>query len=180
MPTYVALLRGINVGGKHKLPMKDLTELYVKAGCSQVKTYIQSGNVVFQTKGSAEPVCAKVSAAIEKTFGFSPPIILRTTDEMEKVTRNNPFLKAGAPEVELHVLFLADVPKRADVESLSQYSFPPDEFIVRGKEVYLRLPNGFGTSKLAAMRFDAKLHTVVTARNWRTVNQLLEIMKSFG
>ena len=179
MPTYVGLLRGINVGGKHKLPMKDLSEMYVKAGCSLVKTYIQSGNVVFQTKGGAEPVCAKVSAAIEKKFGFSPPIVLRTSEEMERVTRNNPFLKAGAPETELHVLFLADVPKRADVENLSQYSFPPDEFTVRGKEIYLRLPNGFGTSKLATIRFDAKLRTVVTARNWRTVNQLLEMMRSF-
>lgn len=176
--TYVALLRGINVGGKNKLPMKDLAEMFVAAGCSQVRTFIQSGNVIF----SASPaVVAKlpgvINGQIAKRFGLKVPVVMRTAEQMRSVLGNNPFLKAGVAEDELHVLFLADAPAQARVAALDPDRSSPDEFRVQGQEIYLRLPNGGGRSKLTNAYFGSKLETIRTIRNWRTVTKLVELMK---
>ena len=174
--TYIALLRGINVGGKNLLPMKDLVAMCEEAGCLKVRSYIQSGNVIFSASASdAARLPAVVAAKIEKQFGHKPPIILRTTEQLEDVFRNNPFLKQGAPEEMLHVMFLAGVPAPAAIGSLDAHRSPPDTFIVRGQEIYLNLPNGAGRSKLTNAYFDSKLATVSTGRNWRTVAKLLEL-----
>jgi len=176
--TFVALLRGINVGGKNKLPMKDLTAMFVEAGCRNVRTYIQSGNVVFETAaGAAARLPGTIENRIEKQFGFRPPVILRTAKQLRAVVDNNPFLKAGAAPETLHVMFLADKPTKARVETLDPHRSPPDEFIVQGQEIYLRLPNGAGNSKLTNAYFDSKLATISTSRNWRTVNTLLGMME---
>jgi uncharacterized protein (DUF1697 family) len=98
--------------------------------------------------------------------------VLRKLGDLEEIVKNNPFLKAGAQESELHVVFLGDVPNAEEVARLEKNRVPPDEFAVRGKEIYLRLPNGAGKSKLASV----KLKTLATARNWRTVNKLIEMM----
>ena len=174
---YAALLRGINVGGKNKLPMKDLVSIFEDAGCKNVLTYIQSGNVVFECATSIARVQSAVGAAIEKKFGFNPPFVLRQVGELQDVLKKNPFLKAGAKEDELHVVFLSGEPTREAIARLEQNRVPPDEFIIRGKEIYLRLPNGAGRSKLAAAPSHAKFGGVATARNWRTVNKLFEIMR---
>jgi uncharacterized protein (DUF1697 family) len=171
--TYVALLRGVNVGGNNKLPMKDLASIFQKCGCNNVRTYIQSGNVVFECPTSVARLQETVGSAIEKKFGFNPSLVLRKLGDLEQVVKNNPFLKAGAAETELHVVFLGDAPKAEEVVKLETNRVPPDEFAVLGKEIYLRLPNGAGRSKLASV----KLKTLATARNWRTVNKLIEMMK---
>lgn len=176
--TYVALLRGVNIGGKNKLPMKDLAAIFQKSGCSNVRTYIQSGNVIFECPTSVRRLQQTVGSAIEDKFGFSPSLVLRRLGDLEDLVKNNPFLKAGAQEPELHVVFLADAPKTTDIAKLDQYRLPPDDFAVRGKQIYLRLPNGAGRSKLASVPFHTKFNTVATARNWRTVNKLIEMMKS--
>jgi uncharacterized protein (DUF1697 family) len=103
---------------------------------------------------------------------------LRTADELKKVISNNPFLKAGVAEKELHVMFLADAPDASHIRTLDPDRSPPDTYQVRGREIYLRLPNGMGRSKLSNQYFDSKLATVSTARNWRTVTTLLELMKA--
>jgi uncharacterized protein (DUF1697 family) len=177
--THVALLRGINVGGKNKLPMKDLVEMFVEAGCGDVRSYIQSGNVIF----SAAPALSArlpnlISAQVAKRFGYKIPVVLRTSEQLGKVIRNNPFLKTGVAEEELHVLFLADVPASRNVEDLDPDRSTPDAFQVRGQEVYLRLPNGVANTKLTNQYFDAKLATTSTGRNWRTVTKLFELMKA--
>jgi len=177
--THVALLRGINLAGKNRLPMKDLTEMFAHAGCGGVAAYIQSGNVIF----TAAPVLASridalITAQIKKRFGHEVPVVLRTADELRKVIANNPFLRAGAAEKELHVMFLADAPDASRIRSLDPDRSPPDTYQVRGREIYLRLPNGMGRSKLSNQYFDSKLATVSTARNWRTVTTLLELMKA--
>src|SRR5512143_3373688 len=146
---YVAMLRGINVGGNNMLPMKDLAAIFEKAGCKNVRTYIQSGNVVFECAASIARLQTTVGAAIETKSGFNPPLLLQQAADLEKILRENPFLKAGAKEDELHVVFLSDEPKATDIERLEQNRVAPDEFVVRGKEIYLRLPNGAGRSKLA-------------------------------
>jgi len=176
--TYLALLRGINVGGKNKLPMKDLTEMFVAAGCDNVRSYIQSGNVIFRAAPRvSSQVAGLITAQIATCFGYRTPVVLRTTKQLEDVICHNPFLKVGAAEATLHVLFLADLPDPRRVDGLDPDRSPPDAFIVRGQEVYLQLPNGVARTKLTNDYFDSKLATTSTGRNWRTVMKLLELMK---
>jgi uncharacterized protein (DUF1697 family) len=173
---HIALLRGINVGGKNKLPMKDLAALFEEAGCRDVRTFIQSGNVIFDV---APRVSAKVSqavaAGIAKRFGFSAPVVLRTAEELQKVLRDNPFLRDNVDEDHLHVLFLADEPAPRSLGDLDPKRSPGDAFIARGREIYLRLPNGVARTKLTNAYFDSKLSTVTTGRNWRTLTKLCEL-----
>jgi uncharacterized protein (DUF1697 family) len=175
---YVALLRGVNVGGKHRLPMKDLAAMFEAAGCRDVRTYIQSGNVVFRAGAPlAKKVPAVIAGAISRKFGFEAPVIVRSTGEMLAITRANPFLKAGVDISRLHVLFLADAPAKAAVAALDPDRSPPDRFSVKGSEIFLHLPNGAGRSKLTNQYFDTKLETISSARNWNTVTTLLELME---
>lgn len=174
--TYVALLRGINVGGKHKMPMKDLVEIFAAAKCKDVRTYIQSGNVVFTSSDSlAKGLCPALEKKIEERFGFTAPVVLRSHDQLVRVVRGNPFLKAGKPEVTLHVSFLADAPSLEAISKLDPARSPSDEFRVVGSEIYLYFPNGAGNSKLTSAYFDSRLATTGTARNWATVLKLLEM-----
>lgn len=176
---YIALLRGVNVGGKNLLPMKDLVKMFETCECVSVRSYIQSGNVIF----SAGPKVAArlpslITTQIEKRFGHKPPVILRTLEQLDDVYSSNPFLATGAPEEMLNVMFLAHQPDAEAVSALDPDRSPPDTFTVRGQEIYLRLPNGFGNSKLTNAYFDSKLKTISTVRNWRTVGKLLELMRS--
>lgn len=176
--TYVALLRGINVGGKNKLPMKELLGLFVQAGCRDAHAYIQSGNVIFRAEPDvAAPLPGVIAARIAERFGYRVPVLLRTTEQIGDVIRHNPFIAAGAAEETLHVLFLAERPSAASAESLDPGRSPPDAFIVRGQEIYLHLPNGAGRTKLTNNYFDTRLVTPSTGRNWRTVTTLLALME---
>ena len=173
---YVALLRGINVGGKNKLPMSDLVAMFAKAGCSNVRNYIQSGNIVFRAGTKlAERIPALITASIADRFGYQIPVILRTADELREVCLSNPFLKTGADIERLHVVFLADQPGKANVAALDPNRSPPDAFIVRGREIFLRLPNGAARTKLTNGYFDSVLATISTMRNWKTVLKLFEM-----
>ncbi len=166
---YLALLRGINVGGKNILPMKDLAALFAEAKCKNVQTFIQSGNVLFEGTEKAGPlVCAK----IQENFGFQTTIILRTQAELEIVAKSNPY-----PDLDnSHVVFLASVPTPQQIALLDPNRSPPDQFTVIGREIYLHMPNGMGRTKLTNAYFDSKLKTVSTVRNWRTVLKLLAMM----
>jgi uncharacterized protein (DUF1697 family) len=176
LSVYVALLRGINVGGKNKLPMKDLLSIFVAAGCIDVQSYIQSGNVIFRATPTLAPrVPDLVANAVSERFGLRVPVLVRTADELGRVARGNPFLRAGADEVTLHVAFLADRPPAARVAALDANRSPPDEFTVRGREIYLRCPNGLARTKLTNDYFDSKLATTSTVRNWRTVLKLVDL-----
>jgi uncharacterized protein (DUF1697 family) len=165
---HVALLRGINVGGKNKLPMKDLVAIFEAAGCTDVKTYIASGNVVFNAK-SVTTLGAKISAAIEKKLKLKIPVVLRTHKELMDAVKHNPF------DDDVFVMFLADKPTKKAVASLDPKRSPPDEFVVIGREIYLNLPNSAAKTKLTNAYFDRALDTVSTSRNLRTVNKLIEL-----
>jgi uncharacterized protein (DUF1697 family) len=174
--TFVALLRGINVGGKNKLPMADLVAMFGEAGCRDVRTYIQSGNVIFRVAPArAARIPSTIAAAIEAQLGLRTPVVLRTASELRAIAHGNPFVQAGADPDSLHVVFLADAPDRARVEALDPHRSSPDELDVRGREIFLRLPNGVARSKLTNAYFDTRLATTTTMRNWRTVQKLAEM-----
>jgi uncharacterized protein (DUF1697 family) len=172
---YVALLRGINVGGKNMLPMKDLARLFADAGCTDVCTYIQSGNVVFEAPASASKLADVITAKVEKRFGYRVPVILRTSQQMAKIVRDNPFLQAGLAEKTLHVYFLANAPDARAIAGLDPGRSAPDAFQVRGQEIYLHLPNGMARTKLTNAYFDSKLSTTCTARNWATILKIADM-----
>ena len=173
---YGALLRGINVGGNNMLPMKDLAAMFTKAGGISVRTYIQSGNVVFRAdRESSTRIPAAVVKAIAARTKLQIPIVTRSASELRQIVQNNPFAPRGVDTDKLHVVFLAAAPGLAAVQALDPKRSPPDEFIARGADIYLQCPNGYGRSKLSNAYFDAKLNTVSTVRNWRTVLKLLEL-----
>lgn len=177
--THLALLRGINVGGKNKLPMNDLHDLFTEAGCEDVRTYIQSGNVIFHaTPAIVARLSDTITTGITERFGYRVPVIVRTARQLGAVIDNNPFIAEGAPDNALHVLFLADKPTAHRISALDPARSRPDTFIVRGQEIYLRLPNGAGQKKLTNAWFDTKLATISTGRNWRTVTTLFAMMET--
>jgi uncharacterized protein (DUF1697 family) len=166
--THVALLRGINVGGKNMLAMSALAKRFADAGCEDVVTYINSGNVVFRaTAALAKKLPAVITAAIAKHHELQIPIVMRTAAELAGTVAANPYAKA--PLAELYVGFLATAPDAAAIARLDPKRSPPDEFRVIGGEIYLRYRNGAGTTKLTNAYFDSKLATVSTVRNWNTV-----------
>lgn len=174
--THVALLRGINVGGKNRITMADLSATFRSVGCEDVRTYIQSGNVVLTADAKvSKTLGAAVSERLLKDFALRTPVVLRSARELAEVARGNPFLERGQSADHAHVMFLADVPDAAGVRGLDEGRSPPDAFRVVGRDVYLWCPNGMAKTKLSNAYFDAKLKTVSTVRNWRTVLALLEL-----
>jgi uncharacterized protein (DUF1697 family) len=176
MAQYVALLRGINVGGKNKVAMKALAELFASLGHTQVVTYIQSGNVVFNTAKAAGPVAAALEGEIAGAFGVESPVVLRTKAELAAVAEHNPFLTADADITKLQVTFLDQAPTKEALARLEPDACPPDEFAVRGREIYSRCPNGFGRSKLVPYLERRLPAPRCTTRNWNTVTKLLAMM----
>lgn len=172
--THLALLCCINVGGKGKLPMRELSAIFAAAGASNIRTYIQSGNVLFESP-LPDPLIAQVTSEIARIYGYPGRIVLRSAAELRVAFKSNPFEKAGAPHETLHVYFLADKPAPAAAKALDPNRSLGDSFVVRNREVYLHLPNGMARTKLTNAYFDSKLKTTSTARNWNTVAKLMEM-----
>ncbi|MFZ0815643.1 MAG: DUF1697 domain-containing protein [Candidatus Sulfotelmatobacter sp.] len=174
MPIYVAMLRGINVGGNKRVKMDKLRSALEALGLEQVKTYIQSGNVVFKSpRMSPLALSRKLEERILKDFGFSVSVISRTADEIENIIANNPLLKqSGIDSEKLHVVFLSDTPAAAALKKLAELTLSPDQSRCHGKEVYLYFPNGVSGSSLWKHPLDRVLSVEATMRNWKTVNTL--------
>ena len=175
--THLALLRGINVGGKAKLPMKELVAIFAAAGAVNIRTYIQSGNVLFESP-IPEPLIAQVTTEIARIYGYPGRIVLRSAVELTAAFKANPFEKAGASAETMHVYFLADKPDPVATRALDPDRSPGDSFVVKNREIYLHLPNGMARTKLTNAYFDAKLKTTSTARNWNTVGKLVELART--
>jgi uncharacterized protein (DUF1697 family) len=177
MATYVALLRGINVGGNNKVPMKGLAEMFSSLGHRDVVSYIQSGNVVFTTASSSMPsLAAALEREITTTFGVKSVVLLRTHSELESVVNNNPFLVEGADLSKLQVTFLDEAPGKSVLDEIDPDVCAPDQFVVRKREIYSHCPDGFGRSKLVGY-LERRLETQrATTRNWNTVTKLLALM----
>lgn len=175
----IALLRGINLGGKNPLPMAALVELCTEIGCTDVRTYIQSGNVLFRppARGRAT-IDRRLAAAIAERFALEVPVVLRRADELDAVLDDNPFVARGVDPEQLHVAFLRDVPDEARIATLDPRRSPGDAFVVVGRDVHLWLPNGVARSKLTNAYLDARLATVSTIRNLRTVAKLRALARA--
>ncbi len=174
MKTYISLLRGINVSGQKQIAMPALAALYEKLGFNQVRTYIQSGNVVFRAAGLEGRIRAQIEAAIQAHFGFDVTVFLRSPEDIRRIVAANPFSNAEQ-FAKLHVIFLAETPSNRD---LSSCAAGPEQWHAQDKEIYLFCPNGMGRAKLNHQYFERKLKTAATARNWNTIRQLLSMIGS--
>ena len=175
---HVLLVRGVNVGGRNRLPMRSLRAELKRAGCARVRTYIQSGNAVFlATPEAARRGALRVASTVEELLGRPLPVILRTVGELAAAVDANPFPESEGEPRKLHLGFMAVRPSEARVAALDPDRSPPDEFAVRGREIYLLLPAGAAGSKLTAAYFDRVLGVATTFRNWQTVRRLLDLAK---
>jgi uncharacterized protein (DUF1697 family) len=166
---WIALLRAVNLGSRNKVPMAELRELFERAGAEAVRTYIQSGNVVFTQKA---PDGAALEAAVAKSFGVQTVLILRTARHMAKLAGGHPF---GKDTSKSRVAFLAEKPTRDALEALRELEAGADRFEVLGGDVALHYPSGFQGARLTAARLEKALGVAATARNWRTVAKLAEL-----
>jgi uncharacterized protein (DUF1697 family) len=175
MNTYIALFRGINVGGKNSLPMKELVALLGNMGAKSVRTYIQSGNAVFQSAEKNPSQLPKTLAAeIKKRHGFEPYILILEVEAIKRAIAENPFPEAEADPNSLHLGFLASRPKSPNLEKLSNLKKESERFHLSDGVFYLHAPEGVGRSKLAASS-EKLLGVPMTDRNWRTVCKVMEM-----
>ena len=175
MNTYIALFRGINVGGKSSLPMKELVVILENMGVQRIKTYIQSGNAIFQSdEKSFSQLSKQLAAEIKKRHGFEPHVLILVPDAIEKAMADNPFPEAEADPSSLHLGFLASVPKSPDLQKLDSLRKESERFYLGERVFYLHAPEGVGRSKLAASA-EKLLGVPMTDRNWRTVCKIKEM-----
>jgi len=177
MQTYISLLRGINVSGQKKINMKELKALYEEAGFQNVQTYIQSGNVVFQSKKStARTLSRKIETLIREHYAFDVAAVVLSPQELDKVIVGNPFAKEkDFEEGKMYICFLNEAPKQDLVEKIRDVRYGSDRFVINNAIIYLFVPGGYGNTKLNNNFFESKLKVVGTTRNWNTVNKLAEM-----
>lgn len=176
MPTYVALLRGINVGGHHKLPMADLRLRFAELGYQNIQTYIQSGNVAFQSaEKDPKTLATQITDAIHSHHGFRPHTILLDSISFHQAANQNPFPQATENPKSLHLFFLDSNPANPDLDSLAAKTSPTEKFQLIDQVFYFYAPDGIGNSKAAAS-VERALGVQTTARNWNTVLKLKAIL----
>ena len=178
MQTWIALFRGVNVGGKNILPMSQLRSALEALELRNVRTYIQSGNVIFDSPGESRATLTdRIARRIEKQHGFRPTLLILTRDELHDVVRSNPFINAIADAKTLHFYFLAAPPSDPNRERLDELRSPTEEYALTNLVFYLHAPGGIARSKLAA-NVEKQLGVAVTARNYRTVAKLESMVMS--
>ena len=177
---FIALLRGINVSGKNKIPMKDLSNMLIELGFKHIQTYIQSGNILFRSQiENQTEIGQKISAKILEKTGFSVPVVVLTLNELKNIIENNPFALDNSRNKDFfHVTFLSDYPALDKIKPINDSTDNTDEFIVSEKVVYLYCPQGYGNTKLTNTFFEKKSGVTATTRNWRTTNELLNLALS--
>jgi uncharacterized protein (DUF1697 family) len=173
---YVALLRGINLGGKTMMKMADLKAEFEELGFENVATYINSGNVAFDAAKTAEnKLIHKIESAIEARFGRSVHVMVREQKDIERILKNNPFHGQYESHKHMHVLFLKDEMPKEKEEQLQAAALPGERYEIRGREIYNLLPSGVAGSLLTKGFFEKKPRVPYTGRNWRTVEKLAEM-----
>lgn len=181
MATCAVLLRAINLGSRNKIGMPALTALIEACGVRDVTSYVQSGNVIGRAgRSTPAKLESAIAGRIADDLGLDITVLVRTAAQLDAIAAGNPFLTTGAEPGHLHVTFLATKPPADQVKALAARSFPPDEFAVVGREVYLHCPDGYGRSKLNNAFFEKQLGVSATTRNWRTVTALVERVAALG
>ena len=170
---WIALLRAINLGARNKVPMAELRTAFEGAGCTDVQTYIQSGNVVFRARStSATALQRRLERAVAEQCGVKSTVVLRTWPELQRVVASHPF---GSDTSKSAVTFLADKPPAAAVRRLRELDVAPDEVKVAGRDVYIHYPRGIQGSRLTGALLERTLGVEGTNRNWRTVARLADL-----
>jgi len=178
MTTWIALFRGINVGGHRRLPMKELKAELENLGLTDVRTYIQSGNVLFRSAESdAGALSETIASAVEKSHGFRSEVLVLDLAEFRAAAEGSPFPMTDAQAKTVHLSFLAEPPAAPDLAGLDAAKSATEEWALKGRVLYLHAPDGYAHSKLAA-KAQRLLGVPVTARNWRTVTKILEMSQS--
>ncbi|MFA5418137.1 MAG: DUF1697 domain-containing protein [Bacteroidales bacterium] len=175
MGRYISILRGINVGGNRKILMADLKKVYEKLGLSNIITFIQSGNVIFDFPEKVENAVfeQKIQQAIKEAFDFDVPVIIRSKTELQNIIENNPFKTNDGEDMPgIFVTFLKLWPTPTQLEKIAQHHFPPDDFIILGNNVYLSCSGNYSKSKLTNQFFEKNLKSAATTRNWNTICKL--------
>lgn len=173
MPNYVALLRGINVGKHNRIAMADLRELVERVGYTDVRTHLNSGNVVFSgPSGENRRIAAEIEDAIRKELGMDVPVVVRSANEIREIVKNNPFQDHAADHKTLHVSFLSATPDPEAVKALATIERGDDDYRVIGDNVYLHYPNKLTGAVFMPDGLDKALNVTATSRNWRTVTKL--------
>lgn len=177
MNTYISILRGINVGGKHLIKMDALRAMYEKIGLKEVSSYVQSGNVIFVTKKTETHLLAtKISDQIELDFGLDVPVFVLSVETLRRIVESNPLAKNTKLNPSfLHVTFLSSTLENIDLEVIEQYRKIDEEFSLSDEAVYLYCPSGYGKTKLTNNFLEKKLQVRATTRNWKTTNELLKM-----
>jgi uncharacterized protein (DUF1697 family) len=174
--TYIAMLRGINVSGQKIIKMERLRAMFEDMGFGSVKTYVQSGNVVFETNEAAAGLPAKIQKRILKDFGFDVPVLTKSAKEMADIVKRNPFVKDKAiDQTKLHVTFLSDDPPKNALELIQPLAAGEEQIRIAGRAVYLYCPHSYGNTKLNNNAIEKKLSRGATTRNWNTTKTLLEM-----
>jgi uncharacterized protein (DUF1697 family) len=177
MTTYISLLRGINVSGQKKIKMEELITLYESLDLKHIKTYVQSGNVIFDSsQKDISELSTMIQQKIKQVFGFPVSVFLRTQSELQRIIATNPFLNETSIDInKLYVTFLFDAPIESALSQMKEINTESDEFIISNKEILLHCPKGYGRTKYSNNFFEKKLGITATTRNWKTVTQLFAI-----
>ena len=177
MTQYLALLRGVNVGGRNRVPMKELAATMEGSGHRDVASYLQSGNVLFESSMTdITALASEVKELIRQQFETATPVVIRTAAQLEDAAKRNPFLADERDFKLLHLMFLDREPEPAAVDALDHLRSPGDRFSVDGAEIYLHLPNGAARTTLTIDYFERQLGVIATGRNWNTVSKLRAMM----
>lgn len=170
------MLRGINVSGHNMISMPDLKKLYESLSFQNVVTYVQSGNVIFDSPIKDIPkLASQIESQIKKVFNYSVPVVIRNKDDLHRIISGNPFIKRKEDPAKLHVTFLPASPASVDINKLTLPPNETDEFIIKDKEIFIFCPNGYGRTKLNNNFFEKKLNLSATTRNWNSVNALFKL-----
>lgn len=175
MATWVALLRGVNVGRSARLSMADLRRVLGSLGASEVETHLQSGNAVFTCTAAAAALERDIACALRSEFDMNVKVLVRSARDLAAAAAGNPFPEAATDPKTLHVAFLSGPPPAGAVAGIDRARFAPDEFVVKGKLVYVHLPDGFARTKLTNDMWERSLKVTSTMRNWNTVTKLAEL-----
>lgn len=176
---YIALLRGINVSGQKRVPMRDLAALFTELKFNDVATYIQSGNVIFSAPATPEAkLVTKIETALAKKFGFTVDVVLRTEKEWAHLSQSHPYLnEKNTADGKIYIAFLRDTVAKNILGELKKYCTKDEQYTLDGREVYLYYPENYGTTKLSNQIIEKKFGTVSTTRNWRTTLALRDMLK---